>query len=113
MLDSLTNSERLARIGEILAIGVRRFQVLNQGRLLVVNTTKPISRNQHHATKDETTLILEFLRKVPRATPKEIRDRFGFSRTTAYRRLKKLEDEGLINRSGSSRDVVYEIAATA
>ena len=109
---ALSDTERLTRIGEILAVGVGRLLTLQQ-REHGGSERRSDGREQSVSEElaDESSKILRFLTKVGSATPSEIRSKFGLSRTTAYRRLKDLEKQGLVKRCGKSRDVVYEIAA--
>jgi DNA-binding MarR family transcriptional regulator len=109
--NSLTDDQRLARVGALLATGVSRL-LFNRptGDDFISDVAIADSKAAGTETKSGSDL-LKFLSKVRSASPSEIRAKFGLTRTTAYRRLKALEDQGLVRRRGSSRDVVYEIAA--
>lgn len=109
--NSLTDDQRLARVGALLATGVNRL-LFNRpaGDGCISDGAIADSKTAGTETKSGSDL-LKFLSKVRSASPSEIRAKFGLTRTTAYRRLKELEDQGLVRRRGSSRDVVYEIAA--
>ena len=110
MSETLTYSERMERIGEILAIGVGRYRMLKNGDEAFVEDPKRLAvRSRTTPKRDDGNLVVQFLAKVHQASPLEIRNRFGWSRTTAYRRLKELESDGRVIRCGTSRDAVYEL----
>ena len=112
MAENLTHAERLVRIGKILAKGIGRSRILNQEEpYCSLGEGRQARHDENPRIGDDSLRILRFLKKVRRASPLEIRNRFGLSRTTAYRRLKGLEKYGLVTRCGRTRDVVYEIAA--
>ncbi len=112
MSDSLSDEERLDRIGAILAIGIGRLLLSRppseQPEHPTKNKSKRANSSQANYAKDD---ILNFIARVRTVSPAEIRTRFRLSRTTAYRRLRALEKNGLIKRSGSSRGTTYEFAA--
>jgi len=109
--NSLTDDQRLARVGTLLAMGVSRLLFNQIGENQPADAGEIVTSTEASPKANSGSELLKFLSRVRTASPSEIRAKFGLTRTTAYRRLKELEDRGLVRRRGSSRDVVYEIAA--
>ncbi len=114
MAEVLTDAERLERIGALLAVGVGRLLLRKQAnRDLAAHKTEcnQKAKQERKLLPKELTDLFAFISRVHVVSPSEVRKRFHLSRTTAYRRLRSLEDRGLIVRNGSSRGTTYQLAA--
>lgn len=123
----ITETERLQRIGELLSKGVTLMLAAeaNEQQRLGSGDAVPPQRTQDGTTptagvpddvpvvKPVAVPVVDFLKRVGSASPREIQVHFGFSRRTASRRLNQLQDAGVIVRNGHTRDVRYRIAAGA
>lgn len=56
--------------------------------------------------------ILQFIKERGRTSPKEIIDFIGFSAPAVFRQLKKLQERGLIQKSGTPPRVFYHLPMT-
>ena len=59
---------------------------------------------------DDAKTIIVFLRRVGPASPSEIGEYTGLSRTTVTRRLRDLHHLGFVSKAGKTRSVRYEMA---
>lgn len=111
----LTHKERMARIGQLLAKGVTLM-------LMREAEAKRQAEEAQAATKVDPTVttatvdwlgddhraIVEYLNRVGKASPRELKDALELSRTTIFRRLRELQAAGLVARSGKSAAVRYQ-----
>ena len=97
-----TEEEKFRRIGELLAQAVSRKcrrEELEKARA------------NNGGLPEDADPILVFLSRVGgEASPKEIRERFELSRTTAFRRLSHLVKAGFLEKTGSTRNSRYRLA---
>lgn len=94
---------RLRRIGELLARAIsRKCHEEELEKAKKANPTLP----------EDADPILIFISEVGECSPKEVRERFSLSRTTAFRRLSRLVDAGQLAKSGGSTNAIrYRLAA--
>ncbi len=108
-IEPRSEEERIQRIGGILAAGVARVLLREQRASAIAASNEDGSKPE---LSDELAEMFEFVAKVRVVSPAEIRAKFRLSRTTAYRRLKALEDKGLIARKGNSRGSSYVLVGS-
>lgn len=93
---------RLRRIGELMARAIsRKCRDEELEKAKQANPELP----------EDADPILIFVSEVGECSPKDIRERFSISRTTAFRRLSRLVDDGQLEKSGSTNAIRYRIAA--
>ena len=93
---------RLRRIGELLARAVSR-------RCRDEELEK--ARQARPDLPEDADPILIFVSEVGECSPKDVRERFSLSRTTAFRRLSRLVEAGQLEKSGSTNAIRYKLAA--
>jgi DNA-binding MarR family transcriptional regulator len=112
----LTRSERIERIGQILAKGVGLLLARNAEKLRLAESPTSTcaadqprlhSQDQHEAggaivLDDQEQRILEYLKRVNTASPREMQSCLGLSKATLFRRLKRLLEARLVVSSGST-----------
>ena len=117
----LTRSERIERIGQILAKGVGLLLARNAEKLRLAESPTSTcaadqprlhSQDQHEAggaivLDDQEQRILEYLKRVNTASPREMQSCLGLSKATLFRRLKRLLEARLVVSSGSTTAVRY------
>ena len=101
---SYTASEqaRLRRIGELMARAISRK--CRDDELRKAKEARP-------DLPEDADPILIFVSEVGECSPKEVRERFSLSRTTAFRRLSRLVEAGHLEKSGRTNAIRYRIAA--
>ena len=62
---------------------------------------------QSDASRDDTELIVTFLRRVRSASAKEISRFAGIARSSMFRRLRRLTTAGVIGRTGMGKQARY------
>lgn len=67
----------------------------------------PRTRIEENEAKSDTTKIIEYLKQVEEASISEFMKILNLSRTSCYRRLEKLVQEGIIKRIGMRKDARY------
>ncbi len=100
----LTHEQRLAKIGEILARGV--------ANLLAEEDVEP-----QEQAPDRSSIILNekeieafgLIRRFQGASPKEITERLGCSRSTASRTIQKWQEAGLVTSLGNTTSVRVQL----
>lgn len=92
----------LRRIGELLARAISRK--CRDDELERARKTRP-------ELPDDADPILIFVAEVGECSPKDVRERFALSRTTAFRRLSRLVDAGQLEKMGSTNAIRYKLAA--
>jgi predicted HTH transcriptional regulator len=93
-----SDARRMERVGELLARAVSRK---------VRRDTLEAARRNQPAIPDHADPILIFISKVGEASPKEIRERFALSRSTAFRRLDALVTAGQLSKHGNTKRIRY------
>ncbi|MBB5350651.1 DNA-binding MarR family transcriptional regulator [Haloferula luteola] len=97
-----SEQKRFQRIGELLARAISRK---------AQRETVEAAQRKQPALPENADPIVVFLAQVGEATPKEIRERFGLSRATAYRRLEALVAMGHLTKHGNTRSIRYRLAS--
>lgn len=100
----LSDARRMERIGELLARAISRK---------VRREALEAARRNQPAIPEHADPILIFIRQVGEASPKEIRDRFTLSRSTAFRRLDALVASGQLSKHGNTKSIRYRSAGGA
>ena len=134
---SLSREARLQRIGEILAKGIflvgqaRQAEARQEkqvhiraaagpatGREALLdrseNEVKPPSENgtvTNPISQTPVQKIISFLTEIGEASPQEIQLKHGLSRSKTYRLLTKLQSDGKVEKTGSTRAIHYRLAA--
>ena len=119
----LTRGERIERIGELLSKGITLL-------LLREAETRKLSLSRHTPTAppDEVTgngdmqgaplepldetenTILEFLKRVGRASPRDLQRGLDLPKATLYRSLNRLVQAKIITRTGKTSAIRYTLA---
>lgn len=119
MTEHLTDKERMARIGQLLAKGItlmlmheaeEKRQAKEQAALA---QEPPVAADTLAGLDDDHRRILEFLLRVGKSSPREIQDSLEMSKATLFRRLRELQTAGLVERTGKSAAVRYRASAQA
>lgn len=92
----------MRRIGELLARAISRK--CRDDELERARKARP-------DLPDDADPILRFIAEVGECSPKEVRERFSLSRTTAFRRLARLIDSGQLEKFGQTNSIRYRLAA--
>ena len=92
----------LRRVGELLARAIARK--CRDDALAKAREAQP-------DLPEDADPILVFIAKVGECSPKEVRERFSLSRTTAFRRLSRLVDSGQLEKFGQTNAIRYRLAA--
>ena len=108
----------MRRLGELCSKAITLF-LLDQTEVAEAAARSDVERRiaqpcagtgvQSPITEDAKTIIV-FLRRVGPASPAEIREYTGLSRTTVARRLCELHRLGLVSKAGRTNSVRYAIA---
>lgn len=99
-----SDARRMERIGELLARAISR-KVRRE-------TLEEAQRHQPEIPENANAVLI-FLAQVGEAPPKEIRERFLLSRSTAFRRLDALVGSGMLTKHGNTRNIRYRPASLA
>jgi hypothetical protein len=114
----LNREDRLRRIGELLAKGVtllclREAAEVRAGANAVTNTTRshPVRRDSEIPQIEDPAQnqILTYLSNVGDASPRDIQRSLCIPKATAFRKLTKLLQLGLLARSGSTSAMRYRL----
>ena len=62
---------------------------------------------QSDASRDDTEVIVTFLRRVRSASAKEISRFAGIARSSMFRRLRELSDAGVVGKTGMGKHARY------
>jgi len=134
---SLSRVARLQRIGEILAKGIflleqarqaeARKEQQAQAEMASVSASQseaqpgssedasgPSPENGTVTSQESQTpgqQIVSFLTEIGEASPQEIQLKHGLSRSKTYRLLTKLQQDGKVVKTGSTRAIRYRLAA--
>jgi CRP-like cAMP-binding protein len=113
----LSRSERIQRIGELLSKGVALL-------LSREAAEKQSAASKHEVIKSKTSIeatkfdmssqrcnegeaIINYLRRVGSASPRDMQGSLGLSKTTLFRRLDRLIAVGVVIRSGRTTAIRY------
>ena len=81
---------------------------LSQGQPYMSGNTERDENGQFESELGNEDIMSYFAERRPFHTAQEVADRFGIDRSTAYRRLSRLEDDGRLEKvSLGSRTVVW------
>ena len=122
----LTRSERIERIGQILAkgVGLLLARKAEEERLAespastcAADHPRLHSQNQLDAGSaivldDQEQKTLDYLKRVKTASPREMQSCLDLSKATLFRRLKRLLEARLVVNSGSTTAVRYGLMRT-
>jgi DNA-binding transcriptional ArsR family regulator len=126
-IEHMKCEQRLQRIGELLSKGItlmlsreaeaRACETPRAGPLTEEAAagafSTPDAPGREPLTDKTMQEVLSYLERIGSASPKEIQSNLGLSRRTAARKVKQLQDAGLIVRNGHTRGVRYQVAAGA
>lgn len=106
--DTLTDTQRVHRIAALLCKAI----IMSEARTVV---SEPPAESDDdvpaagHAATDPSgeRRVLSYLNLAGHASPLSIRTALGLSRSSAYRLLQRLNEEGLIVASGQTRSISY------
>lgn len=110
--DNLGRDERLRRVGEILCKAVFLAGRKDGDTLEVCNTatTDPVSKQSSLPPLDQVERqLVDKLNATREIAPRDATELWQVSRTTAYRRLTKLERAGWVEKHGSTIAIRYRL----
>jgi DNA-binding transcriptional ArsR family regulator len=111
----LTRAERIQRIGELLYKGICRMlaREAEERRDAAIRVDVPsavpagLKPEEIISADDMARAIVDYLKRVPSVSPRDIQRALQGSKATVYRRLKQLLQAGCIIRSGKTTAVRY------
>ncbi len=103
----MTRTERTQRIGELLAKAV---SLQHTRECQSEPETIPVDAELEISLDETSQAILKFLRQIGSAAPRDIQKHIDVHPKTAYRKLKELEENGFLVRSGATRSARYRLA---
>lgn len=112
--ESMSETERLQRIGEILFEAIAGAGFIeksgdSQGEVKTeLLTIPPMNWPMVHPDNNEGKII-SHLGRVGEASPAQLRTMLGMPKTSAYRVMNRLTESGLIVSGGQTRAVVYRL----
>lgn len=108
-LESLTREERLRRIGALVAkaVALASAPIRQQGQGADASLISVPPGDGEYA--QETHDLLQRFVRLGEFAPHEAAIFWGVSRSTAYRRLRRLEQAGCIKRQGETNAVRYHL----
>ncbi len=124
LAEHMTRAERIQRIGQLLAKGVtllllreeeERRAAESQGKVMASGTSdNGFQRAENPASticlSDDEQRILDYLKRVRRASPRDMQSALELSKATLFRRLKRLTEAKLVVGSGSTTAIRYRLA---
>lgn len=112
----MSREARIRRIGQLLSKAVTLMLVSETEtneqmarRMLAKKYTENILSDSHIEVSDDAKAIMAFLKRIGTASPAEICQYTELSRTTVFRRLRELQQRGVIGKTGSTIAVRYRI----
>lgn len=102
----LSLDERRRRIAELLCKAIHAGDA-KAGISEPLTAASPRGQVMKSPAPTDEERVLNYLRHVDQATPRVLRAALGLPRTTMYRILLRLGQQGLIGSSGNSRAVVH------
>lgn len=118
MTEHLTDKERMARIGQLLAKGITLMLMHEAEEKRQAEEAQAAAKVDSTVTAvtvdwldDDHRRILEFLLRVGKASPREMQANLEMSKVTLFRRLRELQAAGLVERTGKSAAVRYRPTA--
>jgi len=110
--ENLSSEERLTRIAELLSKAVTLYLMKQQDKQRETAVAEIAAKVEIAGPDWVTRGIVEFLKRVGWATPREIRRCLDVTRSTCWRRLRALTAEGVLETRGFTRGVQYRIRET-
>jgi biotin operon repressor len=106
----LSDQERVRRIGELIATAVIRYRRQKRTVMPPVETSPRGYIDPADLVGDETEKrLVRYLGSAGAATPHELGDMLGLSRTTVTRKLACLRRAGLVVVSGRTKGATYKL----
>ena len=102
--ESLSREERLRRIGALIAMALALSSLQRSQTSLV-----PFSERENGLLERKEQALLQRFKDLGEFAPHEAAAFWGVSRPTAYRRLRRLEQAGWIERHGKTNAVRYRL----
>ena len=126
IITHLSRAERMQRIGELLSKGIALMLAREAQDKKDRESAPATDSNGTGGAKapepngdllrlniDETDgAILDYLKRVGRASPRDIQSGLGLSKPTVFRRLSRLLHLNLIVRAGSTSAIRYRLTST-
>ena len=110
--EHLSREERIRRIGEILAKGVHLYLVAQREKERSAAVADVAAKVEESGTDWITRGIVEFLKRVDWASPRDIRGHLDVAQRTCTRRLQALLASGVLESRGFTTGVQYRIRTT-
>lgn len=107
--ENLSSEERLTRIAELLSKAVTLYLLKQQDKEREAAVAGVAAKVETSGPDWVTRGIVEFLKRVGWATPRDIRRHLDVTRSTCWRRLHTLTVEGVLETRGFTRGVQYRI----
>ena len=102
----MTRVERTQRIGELLAKAVSLQHRRECGS---EPETGQVDAEFEVSLDEASQAVLQFLRQIGSAAPRDIQKHLDIHPKTVYRKLKELERVGVLVRTGATRSTRYRI----
>ena len=110
--EHLSREERIRRIGEILAKGVHLYLMAQRDKERSAGVAEVAAKVEESGTDWITRAIVEFLKRVGWASPRDIRRHLDVAQRTCSRRLQALLASGVLESRGFTSGVQYRIRTT-
>jgi DNA-binding transcriptional ArsR family regulator len=82
----------------------------DQGKPTPANDGNQTANTSDNSGRDETeNSVIEYLHRIGEASPQDIQSSLNLSRSTTYRAMDRLAEEGVVLRSGKTRSVRYRL----
>ena len=103
--DYFTRSERIKRLGELLAKGITLmvFREAEEKRKanFIPSATAAVLQAERIVGCDETpSAIIRYIERIGSASPRDVQRGLDLPKTTAFRHLDRLTKAGIISRTG-------------
>lgn len=109
----LTREERIRRIGEILSKGVTLYVLKQQEETRKAGVDQVVAKVEQSDADWITRGIVEFLKRVGWASPRDIRCHLDVAQRTCTRRLRAMLGAGTLETRGFTTGVQYRIRAAS
>lgn len=125
MTEHLSREERIQRIGELLSKGVtlmliREAELKRSSQVAATSASgngsadepPAVPSPEHQVAGDDDTArsILDFLRRVGQASPRDIQRNLDLPKSTLYRHLIRLVQSSLVVGTGKTSAIRYRLA---
>lgn len=119
--EHMTREERISRVGEILAKGVALmlWREKESAAACQAKAADSTINGQRAAAEMKTEMqldsierkIVEYLERVQFASPRDIQRSLSLPKTTVFRKLKRLSQACILDRSGKTSAIRYRLGA--